>query len=571
MLRCTAAIFLLMCATTAAAAQPHVLDEMSLDRWAKLREVERYQLRAAERYYRDQDWKAALAEYEKYLSLYEPSEAAPHAQLKWGLCQMKLRKANTAIKDGFQTVIDYWPNSPDAVLAAYHIGQAYKGMGQIPQAKKAYDGLLKDHLQHPAAIHAIAELLDITQIENDYKTRVELWKKLIFETKRTEGTRQLWVKAAKNLADHYFRETAFDDAVKVLALSGPADDLPHRVAAQVLGPLGDLAAADATRPKAEKLAALAVSYLRQRIADSPAAGGKMTERQLLYAIADIYAAARQDAKVPPVYDEVARRCGASDEALGRLAEWYESKGNFEEAYKLFRRYQDKAAGICRVATGYRQRRQYDAAVAVYRELVRVDAASEKRWMEEIAATYRRAGKMKEAVGVYEQLRRADAAGANRWLAEIAATYREARRYGDAIGVYQELLKADLANVPRWLWQIATAYHDNGQYKEAIGFLRQCTNFPENYKVMADCHRKLRQYNEALVLYNQIAQSDAAAAPWALLQIGYTWEEAGKKEPAIKAFQQVCKRFPKTAQASTAHVRLQNVYKISVTLGGATDE
>ena len=63
------------------------LDEMSLDRWKKLREVERYQLKIAEKYYGEKKWKVALAEYEKYLTLYEDSEGAPYSQLKWSLCQ----------------------------------------------------------------------------------------------------------------------------------------------------------------------------------------------------------------------------------------------------------------------------------------------------------------------------------------------------------------------------------------------------------------------------------------------------------------------------------------------------
>ena len=61
------------------------------------------------------------------------------------------------------------------------------------------------------------------------------------------------------------------------------------------------------------------------------------------------------------------------------------------------------------------------------------------------------------------------------------------------------------------------------------------------------------------------------APWALLQIGYTHEQAGAKEKAIQSFQQVCKRFPKDGHASTAHAYLQDKYKITVTLGGAKDE
>ena len=38
------------------------LDQMSLDRWKKLREVERYQLKIAEKYFGEKKWKVARAE-----------------------------------------------------------------------------------------------------------------------------------------------------------------------------------------------------------------------------------------------------------------------------------------------------------------------------------------------------------------------------------------------------------------------------------------------------------------------------------------------------------------------------
>jgi TolA-binding protein len=81
---------------------------------------------------------------------------------------------------------------------------------------------------------------------------------------------------------------------------------------------------------------------------------------------------------------------------------------------------------------------------------------------------------------------------------------------------------------------------------------------------------LKQFNEAITLYNQVT-ADKPSAPWALLQIAYTREDAGQTEPAIQAFQQVCKKFPKDQYASTAHAHLQQKYKISVTLGGANEE
>ena len=113
----------------------------------------------------------------------------------------------------------------------------------------------------------------------------------------------------------------------------------------------------------------------------------------------------------------------------------------------------------------------------------------------------------------------------------------------------------------------STYRDWRKDKEAIGFFRQCTNFPSNYSEMAMCHRRLKQYKEAVTLYTQIIGGAPGSAPWALLQIGYTRESAGQKAQALKTFQQVCKRFPQKGEASRAHAHLQNKYKISVTLGG----
>ena len=101
--------------------------------------------------------------------------------------------------------------------------------------------------------------------------------------------------------------------------------------------------------------------------------------------------------------------------------------------------------------------------------------------------------------------------------------------------------------------------------------RQCTDFPENYKQMATCHRQIKQYNEALLLYNQIDSGQEPQAPWAVLQMGYTREKAGQKEASIRAFQQICKRFPTDRHASTTHAHLQNKHKLSIAFGGAKDD
>jgi len=539
-------VLLALCVS--AAAGP--LDEMSLERWSKLREVERYQMQIAEKFCKQQNWKAAAAEYEKYITLYEKSEGASYAQLRWALCQVHLRKANTAIKDGFQTVLDYWPDSADAAKARYHIGRTYLDMGRLDQAKKAYQALLSDaplgkkpaddvdRLRHLSAAHALSDLAEIAGVQKDEQAQAECWKKLTFDVDRSEATAELCRRAAKSYTQWCFAQEAFDEGVRAMETAYVKGDLTLRVANYVCQIVSHLSRDEQTLAKAHRLADRAAAWLRrQGPQDNQPQKDQDKEvlRRVLQAVADVHASARQERQTGEVYDEIIRRCGASDATLARLAAWHESRDRFDKACSVYRQFKDKAAGLAHVAGGCRKRKMYPAAIAAYRQILSLEDADEAKW-----------------------------------TAEIAGVHREARQYPDAIKVYRELMKIAPAKTPEWLWEIGTTHRDAGQYREAIGVLRQCTNFPSNLQVMAWCHRRLKEYNEALLLYNQIA-SDDRYAPWANLEIGMTWEEAGKKENAIKAFQSVCRRFPKSSHASTAHSRLQSVYKINMTLGGSTDE
>ena len=129
-------VLALLLASTAAAGP---LDEMPLDRWAKLKEAERFQLTAAERLYRESQWKASADEYEKFLKLYEKSEGAPFAQLKYSHCLVSLRKQNAAIKDGYQSLLDYYPDSPEAPIAGLLIGRTYRDIGDTEATQAFHD------------------------------------------------------------------------------------------------------------------------------------------------------------------------------------------------------------------------------------------------------------------------------------------------------------------------------------------------------------------------------------------------------------------------------------------------
>ena len=514
------------------------LDEMSLDSWAKLREVERYQLQIAEKYYRQKNWKVAMAEYEKFLTLYEQSEGAAYSQLKWSLCLVHLRKINTAVKDGFQSVIDYWPDSPQAVSAAYYIGKSYKDMGEIEPAKKAYQNVLSAHPKHLVAVYATVDLIDLSRIEDDLDARIRYWKRLTFDTARTKESQRHCIEASRQLAQHMLGTGSFSDAVEALQTTYTDDELAvnvHQFAREAIRRKG---AESKTRAAAGQLADLAIGYFRDLLEANPeAAGQKDTARRYWYYMADFHAAARRDSKIPDFYKQIMDRFGNDDQTRRRLADWYKSQGRYDEARAQYAQFKNKIEGQNLTAISYRDQKQYEPAVSAFRRVIALDSENHVKWTAEIANIY----------------------------------HNYARKYDKAIAVYEELLKADSEHAEKWRWQIATAYRDGGKYKQAIGHYRQCTNFPSNYREMAACYRKLENYAEAIVLYSQIMGGAPRQAPWALLEIGYTQEQAGQKEKAINTFRQVCKRFPKDGHASRAHARLQSKYKINVTLGGAKDE
>ena len=527
-------VALLVLGSDDALAQKHRLDEMSLQRWSKLREVERHQLKIAERYFRESNWKVAADEYDKYLSLYENSDAASYALFRWSLTQVKLRKQNTAIDDGFRSVIDYWPDSEDAIASGYYIGKTYQEIGQLSKAKPALKDVAENHAKHIAGVYCLVALGEIAETESDQEQLVAIWRSLTFDAVRNKQSQRFCSQAAERLASHEFREGEFDEAVRALETVYKDDQLTTQVVNRGRSVIDKLIANSETQGKANGLAEKLVGYLRGLPADDSDAGREGAKAVVLM-IADVYRAAKNDAKVKKTYGEVERRFGVDDQFLDHVATWHRGAKRYDEARREYRKFADKAAGLSKVAKTFREERNLQSAVATY-----------------------------------DSLMSADANNAAKWNAEKAVTYREFEKYDLAIKVYEELMTQDVENSAKWLWAIASCYRDARKYKEAIGYFRQTDNFPSNYQEMARCHRRLKETGEAIALYNQVAGGSKAHAPWAMLQIGYTHEEAKSKANAIAAFKKVCKLFPKDRHASIAHAHLQNKYKISVTLGGAKD-
>ncbi len=513
------------------------LDQLPLDRWAKLREAERYQLQVAEKYYREQNWKVALAEYEKFLSLHEKSEGAPYAQMKWSQCQVQLRKLNTAIKDGFQSVVDYWPDSPEAIACSYFIARTYKDMGEAKKAKQAYLAVVAKNKTHLASVYARTDLLDIARLEGDQVRRMALWRELTYDVKRDNETNGVCAEASRQLAVHYFYAGSFDEGQKALATTYNEQQLPYHAMYYARGPIAELVAKPETKPIGDKLADAGEAFMKGLVPkDITAPADKAKARECWFYVADFEAAARRPEKVPAVYEQIIKTFGVDDEILGRLAAFYKGENRRDEARKVYAQFKDPLEGQSQIAYSFREEQKWDPAIAIYRTLSNQDQKSP-----------------------------------HRWKSEMALTYRYAQKCDEAVAAYRELMQENAEKASDWEWQIACTYRDFHRWQDAIKAFRQTENFPEAYSQMASCHRQLKEYKEAISLYYQMIGSHPPSAPWALLQVGYTQEQAGDKEKAIRAFQQVCAKHSKTGQASEAHAYLQDKFKINATLGGDTAE
>ena len=272
------------------------IDELSLDRWKLLREAERHQLNVAEKYYRERQYKIALGEYEKFVTLYEKSEGTSFAQLKWGICQIHLKKINTAISDGFQSVIDYWPESPEASISAFYIGRCYKETGEVKKAKKAYQQVVSKYETSLAAVYSLTDLLDIADVEMDVEGKVVVLKRLVYDIKRTPGdANSLCVQASIQLATHCFMTGLPAEGVTAIA-STWKDNQPfsYHLWAYCRTPIGQLAADPKTKEKADKVADGCVAAIRERIpTDLSKPEDKANAREWSYYIADIHAYSRR--------------------------------------------------------------------------------------------------------------------------------------------------------------------------------------------------------------------------------------------------------------------------------------
>ncbi|MDP6795799.1 MAG: tetratricopeptide repeat protein [Verrucomicrobiota bacterium] len=531
---CALAIWLLP-TQESAAAKLSWLEQIEVETFAELRKVERFQLKAAEAFYTKGEFAAAAAEYEKFITLYERSIGAPYAQLMWSHCQVRQRKVYTAIRDGFRSVIDYWPESREAKLSAYLIGRSYKSVGEVKQADAAYGKAIAAHPDDHVAVLSKWDMAEIAHIRKDTRRLEQVWSDLVFNTKLNKQNRSYVERAAQGLAKHRFSEADFEKALKTLQVPYSEEALLDAIYQNAKNAVSRLCNDDTTRRSGEQLADRIITLLLdETINIKPSGDGTDEIRELHRRAGRLHERAGRDLDVVKTYERLAKRIGMDDGVRGSIATWHCAKKRFPKARELYGQFEDKTEGLIHIAD---------------------------TWIEE--------GQPTQAIRLYQRLAKLEPKRLADWKQAIAGIYAESGQHDKAIEVYQELVILAPAEASTWYWTIGSLYEETKRLKVAIQAYRQSDRYPEAYFQMAKCHRQLKEYTEALTLYHQ-ALATEKVAPDATLSIGYTYEEQFKKKDAIKWFQRTCKLYPRTRNASKAHAHLQKEYGISVTLGGSKE-
>lgn len=467
-------IALALLPAAADAARLTWLEQIPLESHGKMREVERYQMGIAEKYYIQEEYKVALDEYEKFLSLYESSTGAPYAQLMWSHCQVKLRKVNTGIREGFQSVVDYWPDSREAVLAAFLIGHSYQEIGEVEKAKAAYKLLMDTYPNDHVTVLAKVNLLDMATVAQNQEDQLTLLEELTYNTPRTEESIPHCEKASMTLATYYFNAADWPNGLKALESSFKDAKLGEKVYDQIRGPISALNGLEEDKPKAKDLALKAIDLLEKQIpVDMAEDANQALARDRLNRIAGLHQALVDNDAVIKTYERIGKVVGTDDALLGQIAGFYKGIQERDKARDTYRRYENQIEAERQIVYMLREENKLDEAIEGYRGLVDQDPDRIDEYLWAIAECFEGKNDWKNAIQTFRQV---DRYPANYF--RMAMCHRHLKEWTQAIQLYGQA-KADDGSGPEALIQIAYTYEAAGQKENAIKtFQLTCRTHPK---------------------------------------------------------------------------------------------
>mgnify|MGYP001986181990 FL=1 len=457
----------LLSPTAFAALSP--IEQIQIATFEKMRDVERYQIKIAEKHYTKGEYKIALAEYEKFLTLYEKSPGAPYAQLMWSHAMMHLKKPKTAMREGFQSVIDYWPESHEATVAAYCIADSYRTMGEVKDAQKAFRFLIKEYPKHNIAVRSRVDLLHYARLHKDEDERLSILNDLTFNVERTKTASTTCIKAAHELAELHFFAQRLEAGKKALSTTYTGPKLFDSVVSLSAKTVQHLLKEASTKSAAIKLGDQLLATLRAETLIRPEIA-----KGLLYRAADLHATLGRPSDTWRLYDEIGERFGVNDGLRGRQATWCISREKRDQARRIYGEFEDVVTGQKAIAGMYLEEGKVNEAIEVYRHLLEIDGDHSGDHFWAIAGCYEKLSDWKKALASYRQVDRFP----QNYFA-IAKCHRRLGEQKEAIVLYNQCKVVDNA-APAATLEIGFTYEEAKDKEKAIRtFQLTCKRYPKS--------------------------------------------------------------------------------------------
>jgi TolA-binding protein len=462
-------ILLLMTLTPLSHGALTTLQQIQVATFEEMRSVERYQIKIAEKHFLSGNFKVALAEYEKFLTLYEKSPAAPYAQLMWSHSMMMLKKPKSALRDGFQSVIDYWPMSHEATIAAYCIADSYRTMGEVKSAQKAFRFLIREYPDHEISIRSRQDLLHYARLHQDMEERLSLLNELTFKIERSETSKAACIKASHELAELHCIAQNLEEGKKSLATSYAGSALFDQVYSLSLKSVKLLLKDPQTKTAAHKLGDQLLTTLRAETLVRP-----KLATNFLYQAADLHATLGRHNDTMKIYREIGDRFGTNDGLRGRMASWYKAHEKRNDARRIYSEFDDIVAGQNAIAGMFLEEDKIMEAIDVYRQLLEIDGDHSGDHFWAIASCYEKLSDWKMAIASYRQVDRFP----SDYFA-IAKCHRRLGQQNEAIALYKQI-KIIEKSAPEASLQIGFSYEEAKDKEMAIrSFQLTCKRYPKS--------------------------------------------------------------------------------------------
>lgn len=153
--------------------------------------------------------------------------------------------------------------------------------------------------------------------------------------------------------------------------------------------------------------------------------------------------------------------------------------------------------------------------------------------------------------------------------EVAYSYHRQGKADPAIEAYQKVIDSDFVRYAYAMYQMAEVYyHQKHEYDKALKLFMESNYSPPTHLFrVSSCHCAMKRHKAAVTQYAEIVSFFKKSAPQAYLRMGDCYLHHMKmKREAVGVYKIVLDQFPKTGEASQAHLRLENL-GVVVTGGG----